>query len=177
MKKVYQLILSLFCFATVNAQKTSITDTVKAVEKPTVPAYERLKEVPPFNILLVNDSTMFAKASLEKKKPTLIFVFSPSCEHCKKSTAEMVSKFDKFKGVNIVMATVAKYEPTKKFYDENNLKNYPNIKMGVDADYFLGRFYEVRTYPSIYLYDKKGLFKKFFNSSFTMGDIAKLIWY
>ena len=85
----------------------------------------------------------------------------------------MIAKFDKFKKVNIVMVSVSKYQYVRKFYDENNLKDYPNIKMGVDADYFLGRFYEVRTYPSIYLYDKKGFFKKFFNSSFTMKDIAK----
>ena len=173
MKKVYQLIFAIFCFTSINAQKTTVTDTTKVAEKPPVPAYERLNEVPPFNLLLVNDSTMFAKANLEKKKPTMIFIFSPSCDHCKKATEEMIAKFDKFKNVNILMATVTKYQYAKKFYDENNLKNYPNIKMGVDADYFLGRFYEVRTYPAIFLYDKKGLFKKYFNSSSTMEDIAK----
>ena len=173
MKKVYQLIFALFCFATVNAQKTTVTDTAKAAEQPVIPAYERLNEVPPFSIILVSDSSKFSKDSLEKKRPTMIFIFSPTCDHCKKSTAEMIAKFDKFKKVNIVMASVSKYQYVKKFYDENNLKDYPNIKMGVDADYFLGRFYEVRTYPSIYLYDKKGFFKKFFNSSFTMKDIAK----
>jgi thiol-disulfide isomerase/thioredoxin len=149
------------------------TDSSKVKEQPKLPAYETIREVPPFNLLIVNDSTMYAKANLAKKKKTMIFIFSPSCEHCKHATEEIIANYAKFKNTNIVMATVTKYEYTKKFYDENNLKNFPNIKVGVDADYFLGRFYEVRNYPSIFLYDKKGFFKKFYNSSYTMLDIAK----
>lgn len=173
MKKIFQIIVILFITSTTFAQSTVPIDTTKAEVQPKLPAYETIREVPPFNLLIVNDSTMFAKANLAKKKKTMIFIFSPSCEHCKHAMEEIIANYSKFKNVNIVMATVTKYEYTKKFYDEFKLKDYPNIKVGVDADYFLGRFYEVRTYPSIFLYDKKGFFKKFYNSSYTMLNIAK----
>ncbi len=173
MKKIFQIITCLFCATSSFAQQKVPADTTKAATKPKIPAYEEIREVPPFNITLVSDSSKFDKAALLKKKKTLMIIFSPSCDHCKHAVEDMKANYTKFKNVNIVLATVTKYEYTKKFYDEQNLKDFPAIKMGIDADYFLGRFYEIRTYPSIFLYDKKGFFKKFYNSSYSMMDIAK----
>lgn len=172
LKKIFQIIAILFFATSAFAQVVVPPDTTKAIIKPSKPAYETL-EVPPFNLILVNDSSKFSKINLQKKKKTLVIVFSPSCDHCKHAVEEMTSNYAKFKNINIVMATVTKYEYTKKFYDEYSLQNFPNIIVGIDSDYFLGRFYEIRTYPSIFLYDKKGNFKKFYNSSFTMLNIAK----
>jgi thioredoxin-related protein len=173
LKKIYQILVILFFATSAFAQEKMPADTTKPIVQPKIPTYERLNEVPPFNLLVVNDSTMYAKANLAKKKKTMIFIFSPSCEHCKHATEDIIKNYSKFKNTNIVMATVTKYEYTKKFYEEYNLKDYPNIKVGVDADYFLGRFYEVRNYPSIFVYDKKGFFKKFYNSSYKILDVAK----
>jgi thiol-disulfide isomerase/thioredoxin len=173
LKKIYQILALLFLATGTFSQTKQPADTTKPKVEPKIPTYERLNEVPPFNLLIVNDSSMYAKANLTKKKKTMIFIFSPSCDHCKHALEDITKNYSKFKNVNIVMATVTKYEYTKKFYDENNLKDFPNIKVGVDADYFLGRFYEVRNYPSIFVYDKKGFFKKFYNSSYTMLDVAK----
>ena len=175
MIKIIQFLLLFFLCLSVNAQKVATPDSAIAAVSTPIPTYERINEVPPFNIVLVSDSTRFVKDALPKNKKTLIIVFSPSCEHCKHATEAMLADYKKFKDVNIVMATVTKYDATKKFYDEYKLQNYPNIKVGVDADYFLGKFYEVRTYPAIFLYDKKGFFKKFFNGTYSMKDIGKAL--
>ena len=175
MIKIFQLLSLLFFALGVNAQKGIAVDSAFKASTPPIPTYERIKEVPPFNILLVSDSTMFAKDALQKNKKTLVIVFSPSCEHCKHATETLLADYKKFKDVNIVMATVSNYDATKKFFDEYKLQDYPNIKVGVDKEYFLGKFYEVRTYPSIFLYDKKGFFKKFFDWSYSMKDIAKAL--
>ena len=171
--KIFQFLVLIFFAFRLNAQKTATADSATAPVATPMPTYERINEVPPFNILLVNDSSMFAKSALLKKKKTLIIIFSPTCEHCKHATEKMVADYKKFKDINVVMASVSRYDAVKKFYDEYKLQDYPNIKVGVDADYFLGKFYEVRNYPAIFLYDRKGFFKKFFNSSYSMDDIAK----
>jgi cytochrome oxidase Cu insertion factor (SCO1/SenC/PrrC family) len=168
MNKIFLLFAILFITSTISAQNgsTNVVDT---------PAYVRIPEIPPFNLTLVNDSTAFDKSHLAKKKKTLIFIFSPSCDHCIKATDEMIANIDKFKKVNIVMATVTSYFFTKKFYDEHNFKNYPNIKVGVDTKYFLGTFYGIKMYPAIFLYNKKGKFEHRFQSSDSMETIAKML--
>ncbi len=73
------------------------------------------------------------------------------------------------------MATITDYFITKKFYEERNLKNYPNIKMGVDTKYFLGTFYSIKMYPAIFLYDKKGIFKHRFDTKDSMEVVERML--
>ncbi len=60
----------------------------------------------------------------------------------------------------------------KMFYDEYKIANYPNITMGRDPSYFLGTFYKVRSFPAIFVYDKKGNFVDSFNGSVPVEEIA-----
>jgi thioredoxin-related protein len=42
----------------------------------------------------------------------------------------------------------------------------------MDPGYFLGTFYHVRSFPALYLYDKKGNFIKAFDGSVPVEEIA-----
>jgi thioredoxin-related protein len=137
----------------------------------TVPAYKRLPDVPPFNITLVSDSTAYAKENLKKRKQTLIMLFSPDCGHCEHTTREILAKYDAFKNVQIIMVSSLTYEAVKKFHDNFKIADYPTIKMGTDKNFFLGSFYKLTSYPTIFLYNKKGKFKATFNSGNTVEDI------
>ncbi len=137
----------------------------------TEPAYKRLPNVPPFAITLVTDSSIFAKEDLKKRKQTLIILFSPDCGHCEHATTELLAKYESFKNIQIVMASNMDYDMVKKFYEKYNIAAYPIIKMGVDKNYFLGSFYKLTSFPTIFLYNKKGKYKATFNSSNTIEDI------
>jgi thioredoxin-related protein len=137
----------------------------------TIPAYKRLPNVPPFNITLVSDSSTFAKDDLKKRKQTLIILFSPECGHCEHTTTELLTKFESFKNIQIIMASNVAYDEVKKFYIKHKIANYPNIKMGVDNNYFLGSFYKLTSFPTIFLYNKKGKYKATFTASNTIEDI------
>jgi thioredoxin-related protein len=67
--------------------------------------YLRFPTIPPFKLTKVPDSTVFTKDNLKKKKPTIIMVFSPDCEHCQEMTKQITANIHLFKKAQIVMAT------------------------------------------------------------------------
>jgi thioredoxin-related protein len=166
MKKFIISLIILLASSTLFAQ--SATDTI-------APAYIRIPSVPPFNITIAPDSVSFTKENLKKKKATIIMVFSPDCDHCVHSTQDLITKYESFKSVQIILATAAPFEQVKNFYSSLKIGDYPNIKVGQDKSFFLGTFFEVRSFPAIFLYDKKGKFKQAFDSNAKWETIAKFL--
>jgi thioredoxin-related protein len=134
--------------------------------------YKRIPTVPPFKLVVAPDSVVFIKDELKKKQATIVMIFSPDCDHCVHSTEDLLAHYNLFKKVQIVMATSLPYAHVKKFYTDLKLVDYPNVKVGTDAAYFLGGFYDVRMYPAIFLYDKKGNFKQAFDANTKWETIA-----
>jgi len=137
--------------------------------------YLRFPFVPPFRIITVPDSTVFTKDDLKKKKPTIIFIFSPDCEHCQHATKELTSHIGLFKKAQIVMSSPIEFSYLKKFYEEYKIADHSNITMGRDPTYYFGTFYHVRGFPRIFVYDKKGDFIKGFEGSVPMETIADVL--
>ena len=134
--------------------------------------YLRFPIVPSFKLINVADSSIFTKNDLKKKKATIIMMFSPDCEHCQAETKELTANINLFKKVQIIMASPLDYNYIKKFYEEYKLADYPNITMGRDPSYFLGTFFKVRSFPSVFVYDKKGNFVTSFVGSTPIEEIA-----
>ena len=161
-KIIFSLLVTAFCQAAFGQEDTTLL-------------YLRFPTVPPFRIITMADSTVFTKDNLSKKKATIIMVFSPDCEHCQAETKALTAKIELFKKVQIVMASPLDYDYIKKFYEEYKIADYPNITMGRDPGYYLGTFYKIRSFPAIFLYDKKGNFVKAFNGSYPVEQIAELL--
>lgn len=161
MKKIVLLLLPLMAALLCNAQQ----DTSKL--------YLQFPDIPPFSITKVPDSSIFSKQDLKKKKPTLIMLFSPDCEHCQQQTNELKKDFKLLKNVQIIMVSFLNYNLIKKFYDEYNIINLPNVCMGRDGNYFLGTFYKPHIFPSMFLYNKKGKFVKNFEGNVSARQILE----
>lgn len=144
-------------------------------KKDTSLLYLRFPTVPPFNITRVPDSTRFTKDDLQKKRATLIMIFSPDCEHCQYETRQLIAHIDLFKKVQIIMTTPLEYYYVNKFYEDYEIAKYPNIIIGRDHGYFLGTFYKVRSFPSLFLYNKKGEFVQAFDGSVPVEKIAEAL--
>ncbi|MFN0082461.1 MAG: peroxiredoxin family protein [Ferruginibacter sp.] len=138
------------------------------------PAYKRLPAIPPFTIALAVDSVSFSKENVRGKRPVLIMVFSPDCSHCIEATHDLVANIQKFKKVEIILASSLSMASVNTFYAENKLSMYSNIHVGYDRNNFLGSFYEVLSFPSIFLYDKKGKFKEDFTDHYKFEHIENL---
>ncbi len=159
MKKI---VLALFIFC-IGKSGFSQADTSLYLRFPTIPL---------FSISKVPDSTKFTKENLERKKATIIIVFSPDCEHCQHEVNELKAHIDLFKKVQIVMVSSLDFSYIKKFYEEYKIADYPNITIGRDANYMFGTFFNVRSFPAIFLYNKKGKFVKSFDGSVPIEKIA-----
>ena len=153
MKTLFLALICVFFYETGIAQNQS----------PKQPAYRRIPTVPPFNLMLASDSSFFTKENLRKKKAIIIMVFSPDCDHCIHATEDLISNIKLFKNSEIILASSLSYESVKKFYKDLNIVTYPNIHVGYDSKRFLSSFYEVVSFPSIFLYSKKGIFKMDFS--------------
>ncbi len=143
------------------------------VQQPLEPAYKRIPTVPPFSLALAGDSSTFTKTDIRKKKPIIMMVFSPDCDHCVHATEDLITNINSLKNTEIVLASSLSYESVVKFYNDLKLSAYPNIHVGYDSKRFLSSFYEVKSFPSIFLYNKKGNFKEGFEGDVSFEKIAK----
>jgi thiol-disulfide isomerase/thioredoxin len=139
----------------------------------TEPAYKRIPTIPPFNLVLVPDSVAFTKADLKTKKPVVIMIFSPDCDHCLHATENLIANINMYKKVQIIMVSSLSFGSIQKFSKNLELDKYPNIKVCYDASRFLGSFYEIKSFPSIYLYSKKGKLVGDFSEHPNFEEIAK----
>jgi len=160
MKKLFTLIITIIAFQCVEAQTDSL------------PIYKRFPDVPAFSIMKAPDSVKFTKDDLAKKKETLIMLFSPDCSHCQVATKDLLEHIDLFKDVQIVMVSSLDFKNIKKFYEDYKIADHPNISMGRDGAYYLGTFYKLHNYPSLFLYDKKGKFVEEFVGDVKMEKVA-----
>ncbi len=118
-------------------------------------SYLRYPTIPPFSLLKI-DSSALTRNDLAKHRKTLLMYFSPDCDHCKHQTKDMLSKMDKFKDVQIVMATYQPFEEMQAFYKDFKIASYPNIRMGRDTKYFFPPFFKMSSLPFMALYNDKG---------------------
>lgn len=165
MKKYFFIALVLLMSVQVIAQTGDDTTLI----------YKRFPIVPSFKLINIADSSTFTKDNLKKKKPTIIMMFSPDCEHCQAETKDITANIKLFKKAQILMVSPLDFNVMKQFYIDYKIADYPNITMARDPTYFLGTFYKIRSFPSIFVYDKKGkLVNSFIGSTFVEQIAAAL---
>lgn len=117
--------------------------------------YKRFPSVPPLKLLLTDSSTYFSKENIARKKPVMIMLFSPDCDHCKHQTEELLENIESFKKVQIVMSTTVPFDKMRNFYNHYGLKQFDNIIVGKDVSYLLPVFYDIRNLPHLAFYNNK----------------------
>jgi len=120
------------------------------------PAYLRYPTVPPFRLMKLDSSGYITKDDVRKNHQLLVMVFSPTCEHCKHQTEDILADMKDFKDIEIVMASPMSMDEIKTFYTYYRIGEHPNIRMGRDEKYFLPPYFKMSSYPYLALYDKKG---------------------
>jgi thiol-disulfide isomerase/thioredoxin len=154
LKKLFLLPALIFFYAIAFSQEDS-----------TAPVYQRFPTIPQFTVFKAPDSTSFTRDDLKKNKPVVFMIFSPDCEHCQHETEKLLANIDKFKNSQIVMVTYLPYHEMMAFYKNYKIADYPEITMARDTKFFFPVFFKIRNLPSIFVYDKKGNFKKNFEGS------------
>lgn len=164
MKRILYTLLAGMLFLQAAAQADSLAPP---------PPYKRFPTPPPFRLLLTDSVSWFSKENLPEKKATLVMVFSPDCDHCKHETEEIINHMEEFKKITIVMATPAPFEKMKEFYIHYDLPRFSNMIVGQDISFSLPVFYNMRNFPFLAFYDKKGKLIDVFEGSLPVEQILK----
>ena len=120
------------------------------------PPFKRYPTLPPLQLILEDSVTKYTKADVPKKKPVLIMLFSPDCEHCQHEAEQFAAKKDSLQNIHIVMITTYPIYRMKEFAEKYGIKGLSNVVVAKDPYYLLPGFYDIRNYPFLALYDKKG---------------------
>ncbi len=120
-----------------------------------IPPYQQYKTVPSVKLILQDSTGWELKAKLDKTKPLMLVVFSPECDHCQQETEELLANIDKFKHVQIVMATPLPLDKMRDFIATYQLNNYPSITVGRDYAFILPTFFGLKNLPFHAFYNKK----------------------
>jgi thiol-disulfide isomerase/thioredoxin len=147
--------------------------TFAQTDSTSIPPYKRFPTVPPFKILLVDSTTWLTKENMPRKKATMVILFSPDCDHCKHETEQLISEIDKFKKIEIVMATPLPFDKMKEFYGLYDLGRFKNIHVGRDVNFILPVFFAARSLPYLAFYDKKGNLIDAFEGSLPIEQVLE----
>jgi thiol-disulfide isomerase/thioredoxin len=144
MKKYLLLLSVIFITITLFAQNDSL-------EAP----YKRFPIFPPVKLLLPDSLSFFTKSDLDKKKAVMLMLFNPQCEHCKHETEELIKNIDKFKNIQVVMATSMAFDSMLTFRERYQLSQYKNILVAQDTHFFLFSFFQNHNLPFLAFYNRK----------------------
>ncbi|KAA2241601.1 redoxin domain-containing protein [Chitinophaga agrisoli] len=162
----YLVLLCLFAFPVLaKAQGTAAPAKAPYEQYPTIPAFP----------LTLPDGHVITKNDLRKNIPTIVFVFSVECDHCKLLTEDLLKNIDKFKKTQIVMITPFKVEQMKEYYDQYKIKNYSNIIMASEPTRQIMYFYNMHYFPGMFVYNKKQAFVKGFEGTVKLDQVLQYL--
>ncbi len=157
----------LFCFCSFSCLCFSQVDTLR-------PPYLRFPSVPPVQLLLGDSSTKFTKASIPKKTPVLVMLFSPDCSHCQHTAGEMLKYKEELRDITIIMATMKSISQMNDFVNTYKLNEMPNVIVGKDVYYILPPFYNIHNLPFMAFYNKKGNLISVFEGSLPLTKVIDI---
>lgn len=148
MKKYLALLLMITGLLQGLAAQTDSADVAR-------PPYKRFPQNLPLQLLLPDSTTKFTREDFARKKPVLLMLFSPDCDHCKHETESIIREMERFKKIQIVMATTAPLDRMREYISSYGLDKYKNIVVGKDVNYLLPVYFDLKNYPFLAFYNSK----------------------
>lgn len=146
----------------------SVCSLVSMAQESQEAPYKKYPVYPPVKLLMADSLNWYAKDDLPRKKPVMLLLFNPKCEHCQHETTEMTAQISRYKGVHIVMATTAALEDMRGFIEKYNLSSFDNITVGRDTGFFLPVYFDIHNLPFHAFYNKKLELISVFSGSMTV---------
>ena len=101
--------------------------------------------------------------------------FSPECEHCQKELKELMVNKRQFKNIPILMLSPANYGEIKKFYKDFSVYKMPNITVAHDDNLTLSKLFQLRTFPTMFVYNRMGKLVKTFVSNVSIPEVLQAV--
>ncbi len=143
------------------------------IDNSNLPPYKRFPGFPPVKLLKLDSTNYFSKEDLPKNRPVLLMIFNPECEHCKHETEQLIANIDKFRKIQVVMATTMPFEMMRDFVSHYGLDKYKNITVGQDTHFFLPPFFKISSLPFLAFYDKDKQLLSTFEGSLPIDKVLE----
>lgn len=148
MKKTNLIILFVILIGG-TAYISMLANNEAPVQKPEVSAPATL---PDFTLTDIkgNASSIHALAA---NRPTLFIYFNSTCHLCQDELGSISKRVKEFEDYNLIFTTVQPLEEMIGFVDGLGIKDESNVHFLLDAEMNVATFYQIRSVPSIYIYD------------------------
>jgi thioredoxin-related protein len=133
-----------------------------------------LRKIAPFNIKLTNGQQF--KSTQLAAGPVVLIYFSPDCDHCQNFTQDLIKNAGVVANKQVVMVTFQAMDMLLPFARKYKLNQYPNFKVGTEGtSYDVQRYYQIRSFPYIAIYDKSGNLVKTYEGEQPHAEIFKTL--
>jgi thioredoxin-related protein len=112
---------------------------------------------------------------LKENTPSVFIAFHPECEHCQYEAKSINERRTNLARVNIVMFTVANDSLTKVFSKQYGLDSLKNVHVIADTTREMERLFDVKTIPTIFIYNAQNLLVKRYNGETKIEAILKIL--
>jgi thioredoxin-related protein len=113
--------------------------------------------------------------SLKPNTPSVFIAFSPDCEHCQYEAKNINERRKDLEKAQIILFTSEKDSLTKVFAHTYGLDTLKNVQVISDKNDELYKFFQVESYPSVFIYNKEGQLVKLYKGETKIDAIIKHI--
>lgn len=114
-----------------------------------------LTDLPDFNILLLDSTTVMQAADIREGRPIVLIHFDPDCLECQKETKLILSNMDTLKRAQFYFLSTQKLASIKEYSEYYKMGEYSNITVGQDYKDFFQKHFRTRATPFIAVYSQK----------------------
>ena len=105
--------------------------------------------------------------------PSVFIAFSPDCEHCQYEAKSINERQKELQNTNIVLFASANDSLTKAFAHTYGLDTIKNVQVISDKNDEMRQLFDVKTIPSIFIYNKDGQLVKQYKGETKIDAILK----
>lgn len=107
--------------------------------------------------------------------PSVFIAFHPDCEHCQYEAKSINERHKDLEKAQIIMFTSEKDSLIKVFAHSYGLDTLKNVQVISDENDELYKFFQVKSYPSVFIYNKEGQLVKQYKGETKIDAILKAI--
>lgn len=133
---------------------------------------ENIKTIPNFSYNDINGD-IFSNENLKNHTPILFIYFNSECEFCNNEATMIKENIVAFKETQIIFISFEKPGAIKFFAQKHNLLNYDNIHFIHDTKADFAIAFDVKSLPSLILYDENQVLIERFKGQVKAETILK----
>lgn len=170
MKKVIAVLLVLLLLSGLGYLVAGIIKTNKFKKEATA----KTQYLPALEFQQLNGKR-FNNDSLQAGQTTVVYYYSPDCEHCQYEAGEIGKNLPQFQRASLVMVSTADSTAVAAFAAQYGLAKQPNIHFLLDKNGSFYKTFGTALVPSFFVYNGQQQLVQKFSGEIKIDAIAKLI--